>query len=320
MPKELVHRAAVAEVLLTRWRRIDDRFFSVSAQWPRGHSFFGSPDGLHHDSTLIAETIRQVGTLLAHAEFAVPLTSRFLLHDLEFTAVLHQLTVRDTPAELEVLVSTTVTRQHGRRVAGLRYQMTLLRDGQIAAVANVSATFMSPEVYRRVRENRVVSPLVHVQPTPPVDPALVGRLSPADVVLSATGERDRWQLRLDTRHPVLFDHPGDHVPGMVMLEAARQAARIMVPEAALVSSASSEFSHYVEFDAPCFVEAVELPVEHPNRRTVSVRAEQGGRTVFASTLTVPTCLLRGSRTGAVSSSGRGRVTAELSHPWVCSPA
>ncbi len=49
VPKELVHRAAVAEVMLTDWERVDDTRFKVAAQWPRGHSFFTPIDGRYHD-------------------------------------------------------------------------------------------------------------------------------------------------------------------------------------------------------------------------------------------------------------------------------
>ena len=73
VPKEFVHRAAVAEVMLTSWKRQDDTRFTVTAQWPRAHSFFTpSGDGLH-DPLIAAETVRQVGSLLAHAEYGVPL-------------------------------------------------------------------------------------------------------------------------------------------------------------------------------------------------------------------------------------------------------
>lgn len=40
VPKEFVHRASVAEVMLTDWERTGQARFTVSAQWPRGHSFF----------------------------------------------------------------------------------------------------------------------------------------------------------------------------------------------------------------------------------------------------------------------------------------
>ncbi|WP_281275492.1 AfsA-related hotdog domain-containing protein [Saccharothrix australiensis] len=42
-------------------------------------------------------------------------------------------------------------------------------------------------------------------------------------MLSPVGRSDSWLPRVDRRHPVLFDHPVDHVPGMALQEAGRQA-------------------------------------------------------------------------------------------------
>lgn len=72
VPKEFVHRAAVAEVLLTDWCRENDTRFVMAGQWPRGHSFFTPVGEGYHDPLIAAETIRQAGILLAHAEFGIP--------------------------------------------------------------------------------------------------------------------------------------------------------------------------------------------------------------------------------------------------------
>ncbi|WP_415940302.1 AfsA-related hotdog domain-containing protein, partial [Streptomyces sp. 039-1] len=49
VPKEFVHRAALAEVLLTGRTRLSDNRFQVTAQWPRSHSFYTPIAGTHHD-------------------------------------------------------------------------------------------------------------------------------------------------------------------------------------------------------------------------------------------------------------------------------
>ncbi|WP_260326976.1 AfsA-related hotdog domain-containing protein [Streptomyces sp. TLI_185] len=41
---------------------------------------------------------------------------------------------------------------------------------------------------------------------------------PADVVPAPTDLPGRWQLQVDTGHPVFFDHPLDHVSGMLLLK------------------------------------------------------------------------------------------------------
>nr|WP_160159916.1 AfsA-related hotdog domain-containing protein [Streptomyces sp. SLBN-31] len=51
VPKELVHRASVAEVMLTDWARRSEDHFTLAAQWPRGHSFFTTIDGCHDPSS-----------------------------------------------------------------------------------------------------------------------------------------------------------------------------------------------------------------------------------------------------------------------------
>lgn len=118
-------------------------------------------------------------------------------------------------------------------------------------------------------------------------PRSVGRVSPMDVVLSPLEEQNRWQLRVDTRHPVFFDHPLDHVPGMLLLEAARQAtARVLGCSSPVPSSIAGEFKRYVELDSPCTVEAHCLPPQVPGgEEVVLVTGHQDGALAFSATVT-----------------------------------
>jgi hypothetical protein len=283
VPREFVHRAAVAEVMLTDWRRRDDTRFEVAAQWPRGHSFF-SPIGGHHDPLLAAETIRQIGALLAHAELGVPLGHHFLMWDLEYTAEAQHLLIGDAPAALDIDVVCADVKRRGGNLAGLRYTAVLRRGGRTAVTGSASYTCTTPAVYRRLRAGR--GPEDGRPPIPltaPVSPQSVGRTSPMDVVLSPIGEERRWQLRADTRHHVLFDHPVDHVPGMVLVEAARQAAAAVVGHHAMLPlSVTSRFERYVELNAPCMIEADPLPVTRTGEQPVRVTGLQEGEPVFTS--------------------------------------
>ncbi|MCD0484545.1 AfsA/ScbA [Streptacidiphilus sp. ASG 303] len=290
VPKEYVHRASVAEVLLTDWLRLDDSRFIASAQWPRAHSYFTSPCGLYYDSTLVAETIRQVGTLVSHAEYGVPLNSHFILNSLQYRCEPAQLEVLGAPAELSLSVTCSKLRRTGGQVAGVEVGIDILRDGRPMGSGLAKATMLRPEVYRRIRGGRLApGPGTGMPLAEPVEPALVDRRYAPDVVLSPGDGPRRWLLRADRRHPVLFEHPGDHIPGMVLLEAARQVTRLLAPGSTAVAAESS-FERYVEFDAPCLIEAEEHDSPDPAVRTVSVRAEQDGRTAFTTTITlaVPT--------------------------------
>ncbi|MFB8392630.1 ScbA/BarX family gamma-butyrolactone biosynthesis protein [Streptomyces yangpuensis] len=287
MPKELVHRSAVSEVVLTDWERVDDTHFVISAQWPRGHSFFTPVAGDYHDPLIGCETIRQIGILLAHAEFGVPFGHQFVVWDLDLAVEPQHLRMGYKPAALSIDVTCTEIKQRGKNVSGLRIDAVLHRDGQVVATGGGSLSCMAPAVYERVRGDHTLGggwyqlPLIS-----PAAPQSVGRMSPMDVVLSPTPDQARWQLRVDTRHPVLFEHPVDHVPGMVLIEAARQAtASVLGRSSYLPLSIANEFKRYAELDSPCMIEAVKLSTPPGGGERVLVTARQDGAVVFTSLVT-----------------------------------
>jgi hypothetical protein len=287
VPKELVHRASVAEVMLTDWKRLADDHFALTAQWPRRHSFFITMEDCH-DPLMVAETIRQAGILIGHAEYDVPLDYSFLMWDLAIEVRPEQTFVGTAPASLDIeIVCKDVKRRRGD-LSGLRFEALILRNGQVAATGSARFTCVSPTVYRRLRTSRAESGIRCPIPlTAPLAPQNVGRLSPTDVVLSPHGEADQWQLRVDTRHPVLFDHPVDHAPGMLLLEAARQAAVAHLGRACLPLGVTGEFIRYSELDTPCVISArsVSEP-DRPHEERVLITGEQDGELVFRSIVTV----------------------------------
>ncbi|MEN8655981.1 ScbA/BarX family gamma-butyrolactone biosynthesis protein [Streptomyces sp. 21So2-11] len=286
VPRQFVHRAAVAEVFLTGWAPVDDKSFSVTAQWPRAHSFF-TPISGHYDPMLAAETIRQVGALLAHTAFEVPLDHKFLMWDLNYTVAPEYIALGSTPADLELDVVCSEIRLRGRKLARLRYEAAIRHRGQVIATGGASYTCTSAEAYRRLRAAHLDATPGPVDLGAPVPPRSVGRALASDVVLSPGDRPDRWQLRVDIDHPILFDHHNDHVPGMVLLEAARQAAQTLEPGGSptLPASMNSTFHRYAEFGTPCVLQAESLANSTDPADPVAgvrVTAHQGGELVFSS--------------------------------------
>ncbi|NEA65561.1 ScbA/BarX family gamma-butyrolactone biosynthesis protein [Streptomyces sp. SID12488] len=318
VPRGYVHRAAVAEVFLTGWEAAPTAHaapttasdsFVVRAQLPRGHALFAPAHG-HQDPLLLLESIRQAGTLLSHAEYGVPFGHQFLMWGLSFAATPAALTTGATPTDVELHTVCHDIVRRGRTISGMRYDVSVRRDGVPVATGGASFGVTSPAVHRRLREGR---PTVVDRALPtPVDPAEVGHTDPGNVLLAAPartgangrpnsrvsgGENrwanswaNRWELRVDTGHPILFDHPVDHVPGMLLIEAARQAARAATgrPDALLLGL-DSNFTRYAELDAPCWMEArVARPDAFgPGRAQdlrVHVLATQQGERVFAADL------------------------------------
>ncbi|MEU1181688.1 ScbA/BarX family gamma-butyrolactone biosynthesis protein [Streptomyces sp. NPDC005820] len=290
VPREFVHRAAVSEVLLTGWEAEapagsgGQDSFAVRAQWPRSHALF-APDGGYQDPMLLSESVRQIGSLLAHAEFGVPFGHQFLMRDMSFTAEPELFVADAAPTEIDMRTACRDIVQRGGSLTGMRYEVTVVRDGRALATAGAAFRCLSPDVYRRLRGER---PTTAARTAPPaIDPGAVGHTSASHVVLARPepGIGNRWELRVDTAHPTYFDHPVDHVPGMVLLEAARQAALAStgLPDAFLLGLKSG-FTRYAELDAPCWIEA--QPVLHgtAGEVLVRVRGSQQEKAVFTAEL------------------------------------
>ncbi|MGF1430177.1 ScbA/BarX family gamma-butyrolactone biosynthesis protein [Kitasatospora sp. LaBMicrA B282] len=288
VPKELVHRDNAAEVLLTGWQRQDADRFTVTALWPRGHSFFTSVDNGSYDPLLIAETMRQLCILLPHTEFGVPLGHHFLLQGLRVTVQPQCLRIDETPAQLDIEVTGSGIEQRRGVLTEGRFQAVFRRAGEVVATAAIDLSILSPGVYQRVRggRNQQISAASRSLLAPGYQPQTVGRVADMDVVLAPDREQDKWQVRADARHPIFFDHPLDHVPGMLLLEAARQAAaRLMGRSSLQLFGIGGEFHRYVELDAPCVVEARHFPQQRPgDKQIVIVTGHQHGELCFNVTV------------------------------------
>ncbi|MDK9498209.1 ScbA/BarX family gamma-butyrolactone biosynthesis protein [Streptomyces katrae] len=289
VPREYVHRAAHSEVFLTGWQRTGAHDFTITAQWPRSHSFYTATAGLH-DPLMLCETVRQTFPLLLHTAYGTPLGHQLSWSRFSYALNPHALHVGWTPAELELRVTCSEFVLRRGIPAAVSLDIAVFREGTQIAVADTRFGCIAPAVYRRVRAERsdVRSVFAAVPgPVAPLAPALVGRDNVRDVVLGREEGPGRWPLRVDTAHPVLFDHPVDHVPGMVLLEAARQAAHAVRHSAqpVLPTSMDVTFHRYVEFDSPCLIEA--RPDTSPGSApgTLRVDAVQDGQAAFTAEVT-----------------------------------
>ncbi|MFI0241864.1 ScbA/BarX family gamma-butyrolactone biosynthesis protein [Streptomyces sp. NPDC016845] len=283
VPREYVHRSSLAEVFLSGCEKLDDSRFGLVGQWPRAHTFFTSNDGGRHDSMQAVETIRQVGLYLAHAEFGVPLGHQFLMWDMTVTAYPEYLVIGPAPSELNLTAACTDMKWKGRRLAEFTMHVTVERDGKLCAAGGGRFTCIAPATYQRLRSASTRVRRAHrLCAVSPDAPSTLGRAAPFDVVLAPADRPGHWLVDPDPSHPILFDHDADHIPGMVLMEAARQAACALTqPRLFTPSQLRTEFLRYAEFDAPCWIEASLEPAE-PGFANVQVVGRQNGEDVFAA--------------------------------------
>ncbi|MFE9258464.1 ScbA/BarX family gamma-butyrolactone biosynthesis protein [Streptomyces sp. NPDC006879] len=283
--RELTHRATDVDVIPTGWRRTGADRFLVSAHWSRNHPFFTPVAGGLHDPLLVAETLRQSGILVAHAAYDVPVGYHFLIESIDYAANPLMLGARGSgDVQVEVELSEIVLR--GGALKKARTDVVIKRERRIVAVATAHWSVTAPRVYERLRAERIAAPLPDLVALPaPAPAALTGRRSAKDVVISPLPEDGRWLLRVDTSHPTLFQRRNDHVPGMLLLEAARQAsASLTQPSPFVPTTMRSSFRRYVEFDEPCYVSARLVEQELPQLTSVEVIARQAGEEVFSAVL------------------------------------
>ncbi|MDT0436711.1 MULTISPECIES: ScbA/BarX family gamma-butyrolactone biosynthesis protein [Streptomyces] len=291
-PRGLVHRRAVGEVLLTDWIRLGPHRFQVGAQWPRGHAFYGPVGELWHDPLLAAESVRQSSSLVGHVFYDLPCDHPTLMTELDIEVSPDALRLGDRPADTVLHIDCAGVTLQGARLTGMTMDVALTRGAARLGRARMTLNCLRPSVYRRLRGVHAQVPERLPEQPAPLPPREVGRAVGSDVVLGPPADgraepgRGAWPLRINWSHPTLFDHPTDHVPGMLLLEAARQAAqRLAGPEPVLVDSMQNRFLRYVELDSPVLVRA-RLTTTGDGGRQVRVTAEQDGSAAYTCVLTV----------------------------------
>ncbi|NLU68706.1 ScbA/BarX family gamma-butyrolactone biosynthesis protein [Streptomyces sp. HNM0574] len=294
LPPGLVGKKIPGEVLITGWNARADGSYTVTARWPRSHRVY-APGDRTYSPMLFTETVRQSLALLTHAGCGVPLGHRMGWEYCHTRLVPAAMRVqRGSPGiELTVRFSGADARR-GARSWRLTAEITVTRDGVPLGSASIHYTAHPPVIYDRLRgayADAEEATLRALAPPPPVTPTAVGKTDGSDVVLSPTPDPLRWQLRADVTHHVFFDHAHDHIPGMVLLEAATQAARIQAGadrDAFAPVALHTEFSRYTELDAPCWIEATPLERTPDGHTRSRITGTQNDRTTFTTELTATT--------------------------------
>ena len=214
---EIVHKARPSSCLVQEWHHAGTDRFVLRLREATAIDPFFRPDPHTVDLITLGEVVRQAGLLLPHVGYAVPGDWSFIMKRL----AAH---VEGSPpplgTETEVIATCSPHLSPTGTLRSMVIDLELARCGHPFAWGQGHLNVVSPRLYQRIRP--ASGPVEHVSSFPRVAHTSVGRTDPADVVLGHdTSGHPR--IAVDTGHPVHFDHLGDHLPGMVALEAARQA-------------------------------------------------------------------------------------------------
>lgn len=301
--RSLVHRAAVNEVFLTDSMEVGKREWAVAAMLPRSHMLFNDGGNQEYlDPIAIMEITRQVTEYVAHHYVSVPHNQVLIFRDMrvEFTDP-DGLRAGPDPARIVVVVNARTSEKLQQ------HPVTVLIGDRVCGRAGGRWMPLPAHYYdyarERARKKKFAAAPEPADPAPPemLDPVRVGRILPRNVLLAdAVPDKPdsvRFRLVLELTHPVFFDHPVDHVPGMLMLEAARQVTlatlaehRRTPPDRALIVRCEVNFGNFCELDMPTRCRGTVTATTEDNtgwlRHQVAVTFEQARETLGTIALEV----------------------------------
>lgn len=233
--RALVHRDAIAEVLLTDIVQLDETSFEVAAQWSRSHRVYRPDRDGRHDPMLLLETVRQTGLAVSHHGFGVPFEFKSVMHDVGF-----KLEPEVEPRAIRSATNVTISVEcenvvlRGDQLRSMTVMLAMSAYGTHFATGSGTLSWLPGRTFDALRARNGGRPRVD-------DPAaaMVGSVAtpmasryraPSDALIVAEDPLpDRRRVLIPIDHPVYFDHPLDHVPGMLLIDAAWQAASASRP-------------------------------------------------------------------------------------------
>ena len=260
--RELVHKRAVSEVLVTSVVAQTGTWL-CHAQLPRRHSFHTDmigEQGGYHDPLLVMEAFRQACIAGSHLFYDVPLDARHTVRYYELTVV-DPASLRHGPDTMDLEFVIAVRKEFRRGedgpVQGLDVAAVATHGGTKVMELSGAFGWMSAAKWTAFRAGSSWEPGPQA---PPVHPSLVGRSCQENVVIGnpvAAAGGAAAPVLVDIAHPTIFDHPLDHLPGGLIIEAGRQLALTLLGcRSATVTGPARvrcDFQSFTELDAPSTV-------------------------------------------------------------------
>lgn len=261
--------------------------YVATALLPERHAYYAAhvaEANRRLDPMLLLEACRQLVIYIGHNGFGLAGDTQFLMDSCEMSVPADAYVQRPDGGATTLTMHVTVAAVRvGSRLRAFTSRCELSLGGVPIGSTVITSSVVSPAAYTllRRRARGGSPPPWSDQLCPRLDgaapPSTVGRLVPADVLLAEvrTGANETTaRVLLPFGHLGLFDHRLDHVPGTLLVEAARQLGTALSPEppAAVMTGLAGTFDTFVELDAP--VHLVARPGTTGGERSVEV--VQGG--------------------------------------------
>lgn len=266
--RELVHKNAMNEVFLTDSIECGGHYY-FGAELPTSHSYYNDTKNGQFDTLAIVEASRQAETMLAHKYLGVDKGVYFLLHQWRYSiSDLSDYGNSDKPISLLMDVKVSNQRYVGKRLRSASENISIFVRPNMSEMIKIGkidfdVSYVTPEIYAVIRAATSTeiarSTELAVTPTT-VEPSSIGRSLDNNVVV-ANPKRLSCGMQAQLRPPLnnrsMFDHVQDHVPAMVIMEAARQLIALCKNDPFFsLDKATAKFNSYTELSEPAYIECI----------------------------------------------------------------
>lgn len=266
VPRSLVHKRSLENVLLTEVRAYGDDRFICAGRVPTAHRFFNDGDRTPpRDILFYTELGRQASLAVSHSFLGISRDDIFIFEQSKavMTEAAWRAPFQSPPDSVvtEIKIKETEKRKNDSvcRVVAEH----IMSIGNAEVFRGTGAWTLQPAaLFQRLRRIATTRRSPGAYETTPAETGIRSTLFPREqndnVVISlpeyskATDEFVS-SLIVDRTHPYFFDHPCDHVPGMLLLEGCAQLALSALaqtasvpPEKSCVCAYEVNFVQFVE--------------------------------------------------------------------------
>ncbi|MFF5793295.1 AfsA-related hotdog domain-containing protein [Paeniglutamicibacter sp. NPDC012692] len=255
----LIHKRSADQVLLLAAETSTDGSLGISVALPHGHPFTNT---IPENTTLLGiELMRQCAISFAHLDGGVPKGWAFLMNELSFAW--HDGMAPKTPEQFtgRVDVRLLAAKMRKDRISDLQLKADYLADGVVLGSGRGDLSTLPPQTYQAIRRNAA--------------PATREATGPLGTVLANVRHEPEGleaQLVWNQNDRFIFDHPSDHLSGMLLTSAVLQAHLLLTGSQA--QDVSLRCENFAEYDQITRV-STSLTASGETRTTIT----QSGRNI-----------------------------------------
>lgn len=215
--RQLVHKAAASEVFVSSPHRVTADCYAVAVVCPQWHHLFRPQSGGPLHPLFVVEALRQAGIALTHEARGIPFGYQFVFQAISIDFLAPPGLRIPSIASPLLLALRLRADQPSTRSASLHLDVEGWHNADRFAVAVATFRCVSAATYARLRAGSLADITLSKRPVEITTEPLIG---------SPSGDARTEYLKVDYSHPTFFDHAVDHLPGMLLMEAALRAVGV----------------------------------------------------------------------------------------------